>query len=122
MRNMNIEEIKKFNEHCDSLSTGHKFEVPRWASFLAILSIVIKRPIGCIPIIGFFTLCVYISGDINISSLLGGAILSSISLVVIVEGVAMRMAFNGVLEKYLSFIFSHYKFPMWLGEKVKRNI
>ena len=108
---------KSFKDSCKEMETGQNYDMPQWASWLAMLSVVITKPAGYLIVLTAFSMLFYIESGITLKAILCGIFLSSLSLSVMIFQSAARMNSKGILESYMAYIYANYKIPVLLRMK-----
>lgn len=118
---MDNETQTQLQEIVDRLDTGKKVVMPLWASFFALASVVVRKPVSVIPnlIIIIVAGGMTIIPDSGITFLEATGILAFVlpaSVVIATGSIARTMSADGVLANYLALICSQYRIPRWLAD------
>lgn len=113
---------KDFKEDCGIVlekviaerETGDSFYVPRWVSFVALFSRVIFQPAGLVPGLIVASLVYFFYAPLSYVVFFK-IMVAFILMVCFMTGIVARgMASEGVLEMYMTLIYTDKAIPMWL--------
>jgi hypothetical protein len=104
----------KFVKMINDRKSDKLIAIPEWVSFIALFSVVTRKPVGFIPGLLVSGLVFYMVRPFSlkvIAFMIAGFLIMS---AIMTSKVAKDMQRNGILEEYLSMIFTDNFIPRFL--------
>lgn len=105
---------KKFVKMINDRKSDKIIAIPQWISFIALFSVVTRKPVGYIPGLLVSGLVVYIVRPFSLKVIALMTVGYLIMSTIMTAKIAKDMQGDGILEEYLSMIFMNNFFPRFL--------
>jgi hypothetical protein len=114
MENFSVDINKKFVKMINDRKSDKIIAILQWISFIALFSVVTRKPVGFIPGLIVSSLVAYFVRPFSlkvIALMIAGYLIMS---TIMTAKVTKDMQSDGILEEYLSMIFTDNFFPRFL--------